>query len=215
MITAHGASDAMRVAWREHGFHVVDGTCPLVRHAHEQLKRLVAAGYFPVVIGKVGHVEVRGLTEDFPEARVVDLPGDILKLPRRDRYGVISQTTQPIDRVRALVAEIERLHPASEVRFVDTVCKPTKDRQSALRKLIDVAEVIVVVGGRGSNNTRQLVETCRAAGKRAFHIERPEELRSEWLDNISVVGLTAGTSTLHETVDAVFRRLEEIARTRP
>ena len=215
MITAHGASDAKRAAWREDGFHIVDGTCPLVRHAHEQLKRLVAAGYFPVVIGKVGHVEVRGLTEDFPEARVVDLPSDILKLPGRDRYGVISQTTQPIDRVRALVAEIERLHPASEVRFVDTVCKPTKDRQSALRKLVDVAQVIVVVGGRESNNTRQLVETCRAAGRRAFHIERPDELRSEWFDNISVAGLTAGTSTLRETVDAVFRRMEEIARPRP
>jgi 4-hydroxy-3-methylbut-2-enyl diphosphate reductase len=117
--------------------------------------------------------------------------------------------------VHALVAEIKRLHPASEVRFVDTVCKPTKDRQSALRKLIDVAEVIVVVGGRESNNTRQLAETCRAAGRRAFHIEQPEELRSEWFDGISVVGLTAGTSTLRETVEAVFRRLEEIARTRP
>ena len=215
MITAHGASDRKRAAWREHGVHVVDGTCPLVRHAHEQLKRLVAAGYFPIVIGKVGHVEVRGLTEDFPEACVVDLPSDILKLPRRDRYGVISQTTQPIERVRVLVAEIKRLHPASEVRFVDTVCKPTKDRQSALRKLIDVTEIIVVVGGRKSNNTQQLVDTCRAAGRLAFHIERPEELRSEWFDNISVVGLTAGTSTLRETVEAAFRRLEEIARTRP
>jgi 4-hydroxy-3-methylbut-2-enyl diphosphate reductase len=215
MITAHGASDTKRAMWREHGFQLADGTCPLVRHAHEQLKRLVAAGYFPIVIGKVGHVEVRGLTEDFPEARIVDLPIDILKLPRRDRYGVISQTTQPINRVRALVAEIERSHPASEVRFVDTVCKPTKDRQLALRKLIDVAEVIVVVGGRESNNTRQLVESCRAAGRRAYHIERPDELRSEWFGAISVVGLTAGTSTLRETVDAVFRRLEEIARTRP
>ena len=211
MITAHGASDAKRAAWREHGFHVVDGTCPLVRHAHDQLKRLVAAGYFPVVIGKVGHVEVRGLTEDFPEARVVDLPSDILKLPQRDRYGVISQTTQPIDRVRALVAEIERLHPASEVHFVDTVCKPTKDRQSALRKLIDVAEVIVVVGGRESNNTRQLVETCRAAGRPALHIERPDELLPEWFDAISTVGLTAGTSTLPETVHAVYKRLRQIS----
>ena len=215
MITAHGASDTKRAMWHERGFHLADGTCPLVRHAHEQLKRLVAAGYFPVVIGKVGHVEVRGLTEDFPGARIIDLPSDILKLPRRDRYGVISQTTQPTNRVRALVAEIERSHPASEVRFVDTVCKPTKDRQLALRKLIDVAEVIVVVGGRESNNTRQLVETCRAAGRRVFHIEQPDELRSEWFHAINAVGLTAGTSTLRETVDAVFRRLEEIARTRP
>jgi len=215
MITAHGASDIKRAMWHERGFRVFDGTCPLVRQAHEQLRRLVSAGYFPVVIGKIGHVEVRGLTEDFPEACVVDLGSDVLKLPRRDRYGVISQTTQPIDRVRALVAAIEQLHPESEVRFVDTVCKPTKDRQSALRKLIDVTEAIVVVGGRDSNNTRQLVETCRAAGRRAFHIERPDELRSEWFDGISVVGLTAGTSTVRETVDAAFRRLEEIARTLP
>lgn len=215
MITAHGASDAKRGTWRERGFQLVDGTCPLVRHAHEQLKRLVTAGYFPVVIGRVGHVEVRGLIEDFSEACVVEVPSDILKLPQRDRYGVISQTTQPIDRVRGLLAEIERLYPKSEVRFIDTVCKPTKDRQSALRKLIGLAEIIVIVGGRESNNTRQLVETCRAAGRPAFHIERPDELRSEWFDHITVVGLTAGTSTLPETVGAVFRRLEEIARTRP
>lgn len=212
MITAHGASDTKRAMWRERGFNVLDGTCPLVRHAHEQLKRLVAAGYFPVVIGKLGHVEVRGLTEDFPEACVVDLASDILKLPRRDRYGVISQTTQPIDRVRALVGEIERLNPESEVRFVDTVCKPTKDRQSALRKLIDAADAIVVVGGRASNNTRQLVETCRTAGKPAFHIERPDELRSEWFDEIDIVGLTAGTSTLRETIQDAHKRLREIAR---
>jgi 4-hydroxy-3-methylbut-2-en-1-yl diphosphate reductase len=210
MITAHGASDSKRAMWRKRGFHVLDGTCPPVRHAHEQLKRLVAAGYFPVVIGKPGHVEVRGLTEDFPEACVVDLASDTLKLPRRDRYGVISQTTQPIDRVRALVAEIEHLNPQSEVRFVDTVCKPTKDRQSALRKLIDAADAVVVVGGRESNNTRQLVETCRAAGKRAFHIERSDELRSEWFDRISIVGLTAGTSTLPETVHAVHERLKQL-----
>jgi 4-hydroxy-3-methylbut-2-en-1-yl diphosphate reductase len=211
MITAHGASDAKRAAWREQGFHVVDGTCPLVRHAHEQLKRLVMAGYFPVVVGKAGHVEVRGLTEDFPEACIVDLDGDVLKLPRRDRYGVISQTTQPIDRVRALVAEIQREHPQSEVCFVDTVCKPTKDRQAALRELLHVADAIVIVGGYESNNTRQLVETCRAAGKRVFHIERPDELRPEWFDGISIVGLTAGTSTLPETVQAVHERLTQLS----
>src|ERR1051325_3862380 len=214
MITAHGASDAKRARWRGRGFHVVDGTCPLVRHAHEQLKRLVATGYFPVVIGKLGHVEVHGLTEDFPGASVVEVADDILKLPHRDRYGVISQTTQPIERARALVTEIERLHPASEVRFVDTVCKPTKDRQSALRKLIDVAEAIVVVGGRESNNTRQLVESCRAAGRQAFHIERPDELQRGWFESIETVGLTAGTSTMRETVDAVYTRLQEISSTK-
>jgi 4-hydroxy-3-methylbut-2-en-1-yl diphosphate reductase len=211
MITAHGASDSKRAILRERGLDVVDGTCPLVRHAHEQLKQLVADGYFPVVIGKRGHVEVRGLTEDFPEACIVDFATDIEKLPRCDRFGIISQTTQPIEHVRALIAAIQRQNPQSEVRFVDTVCKPTKDRQLALRKLIAQTELIVVVGGRASNNTRQLVETCRAAGRRAIHIERAEELCARDFESVGVVGLTAGTSTMPETVDAVFKRLEEIS----
>jgi 4-hydroxy-3-methylbut-2-enyl diphosphate reductase len=211
MVTAHGASDQKREKWQAAGYDVVDGTCPLVRHAHEQLKRLVAAGYFPVVIGKAGHVEVRGLTEDFPGACVVELEADILKLPGRDRYGIISQTTQPLDRVWQIVDAIRRAYPHAEVRFVDTVCKPTKDRQVALQKLIAETDTIVVVGGRGSNNTRQLVEKCRASGRRAIHIERPEELDSKDFANVAIVGLTAGTSTLPETVEAVFKRLQEFS----
>jgi 4-hydroxy-3-methylbut-2-enyl diphosphate reductase len=211
MITAHGASDKKRAIWRAAGFNIVDGTCPLVRHAHEQLRQLVAAGFFPLVIGKPGHVEVEGLIGDFPEAVVVSTGKDVSQLPPRARYGIISQTTQPIDFVREMVDLVRRKHPGSEVRFVDTVCKPTKDRQSALRKLIDVAEAIVVVGGRESNNTRQLAQTCRAAGKMAFHIERSEELQADWFRKIDIVGLTAGTSTLPETVQAVHARLHEIS----
>src|SRR5437879_1328299 len=158
MITAHGTSDKRREALTKRGLVVADGTCPLVRHAHEQLKRLVHAGYFPVVIGLANHIEVRGLVGDFAEAFVISESADIQKIPARPRYGIISQTTQPIDRVRALVAEISRANPSAEIRFADTVCEPTKDRQFALKKLIEVADVIVVVGGRQSNNTRQRSE---------------------------------------------------------
>ena len=214
MITAHGASDLTRESWRAAGFEVFDGTCPLVRQAHEQLKRLVAAGFFPVVIGQAGHVEVRGLTEDFPEACIICRAADISKLPLRERYGVISQTTQPIEHVRALVAQIQKHNPAAEVRFADTVCKPTKDRQSALQKLIGEADMIVVVGGRESNNTLQLVERCRASGRRAIHVERPEELDAVDFAGVKMVGLTAGTSTMSETVQAVRDRLRQIAKSR-
>jgi 4-hydroxy-3-methylbut-2-en-1-yl diphosphate reductase len=209
MISAHGTSDKQRDALNKRGLEVADGTCPLVRYAHNQLKLLVRAGYFPVVIGLADHVEVRGLIGDFADACVVNEVADIRRLPRRPRYGIISQTTQPIDRVRMLVAEIARAHPKAKIRFADTVCKPTKDRQLALKKLIAAVEVIVVVGGRQSNNTRQLVETCRAAGKRPLHVERPEELQPEWFRGLTVVGLTGGTSTLPQTVEAVRRRLEE------
>lgn len=211
MITAHGASDKRRDAWTSAGFDVRDGTCPLVRHAHTQLRLLVKAGYYPVVIGLKTHVEVRGLIEDFPESSVINDAAAVRALPRRLRYGVISQTTQPIDHVRRLVDEIKRNQPEAEVRFVDTVCKPTKERQSALQKLIETAQVIVVVGGKESNNTRQLVLACRAADRRALHIEGPDELEADQFEGVDVVGLTGGTSTLHETVEAVLRRLREIS----
>jgi len=212
MITAHGASDKRRAEWRAVGFEVADGTCPLVHHAHEQLKRLVTAGFFPVVIGKRGHVEVNGLIEDFPNGVVVGTREDVAQLPTQSRYGIIAQTTQPIEFVREIVTLIRQTYPSAEVRFVDTVCRPTKDRQLALLKLIEIAEAIVVVGGLTSNNTRQLVETCRAAGRTAFHIERPEELQPAWFVGMKTIGLTAGTSTLLETVEAVERRLQEISR---
>jgi 4-hydroxy-3-methylbut-2-enyl diphosphate reductase len=109
------------------------------------------------------------------------------------------------------VAEIRRSHPKSEVRFADTVCKPTKDRQRALARLLAEAQVIVVVGGLTSNNTLQLAATCRAAGHRTIHIERSEDLRAADFLGVEIVGLTAGTSTLPETVEAVRTRLREFA----
>ena len=212
MITAHGASDRPRAEWRGAGFGVADGTCPLVRHAHGQLALLVSLGYAPVVIGKRGQVEVEGLTGDFPDACVLEIEDDIFHLPQRERYGVISQTTQPVEKVRALVEAIRAARPASEVRFTDTVCQPTKNRQAALRKLIAECDTMVVVGGRNSNNTVQLVAAASAAGLAVFHIERAEELDPAWFCAAENVGLTAGTSTLKETVAAVHARLEEIAR---
>ena len=211
MITAHGASDRKRAEWRAAGFGVADGTCPLVRHAHGQLGLLVGLGYFPVVIGKRGHVEVAGLTGDFPDAFVIESEDDIARLPARERYGVISQTTQPLEKVQALVAAIRAARPASEVRFTDTVCQPTTNRQNALRKLLAECDTLVVVGGRNSNNTVQLVTAAAVAGLTVFHIERPDELDPAWFSDAENVGLTAGTSTLKETVAAVLERLKEIA----
>ena len=211
MITAHGASDRQRKRWHDAGYEVADATCPLVHHAHQELKRLVERGYFPVVIGKAGHVEVRGLTEDLKESFVFDELSQLTDLPARPRFGIIAQTTQPIDHVRRLVQGIRERYLEAEVLFVDTVCRPTKDRQSALQNLIRDADTIVVVGGRHSNNTRQLVQSCRIGGRRAIHIERAEELDPADFSDATVVGLTAGTSTLPETVTAVWRRLEEIS----
>jgi 4-hydroxy-3-methylbut-2-en-1-yl diphosphate reductase len=210
MITAHGASHQAVAKWQERGHEVIDGTCPLVHQAHQTLFELAKAGFHPTVIGKPGHVEVRGLIGDLPEASVIESAEDIASLPTKPRFGVVSQTTQPIDHVNALVAALKEKRPDAVVEFRDTVCQPTKNRQTALRTLLDQVETVVVVGGRNSNNTLQLLNACQAAGKRSFHIERPAELRASWFDGVDRVGVTAGTSTLKETVASVKEWLEQL-----
>ncbi len=203
MITAHGASDRAVAAWRDRGHEIIDGTCPLVHHAHEALRELVEQGDHPIVIGKRDHVEVRGLIGDFPNASVIEETPDIESLPSVSAFGVVAQTTQPIDRVRRLVDELKTNRPEAVVHFRDTVCQPTKNRQEALRALLSEVDAVVVVGGKNSNNTLQLLSTCRKAGTPSFHIERVEELTPSWFKGFETVGVTAGTSTLRETVEAV------------
>jgi 4-hydroxy-3-methylbut-2-en-1-yl diphosphate reductase len=210
MITAHGASNQAVSKWQERGYEVINGTCPLVHQAHQALFELAGAGFHPTVIGKRGHVEVRGLIGDLPEASVIESADEIASLPLKPRFGVVSQTTQPIEYVQALVAALKKERPDAVIEFRDTVCQPTKNRQTALRTLLDEVEAVVVVGGKNSNNTLALLKACQAAGKRCFHIERAEELQASWFNGVDRIGVTAGTSTLKETVASVKEWLERV-----
>jgi 4-hydroxy-3-methylbut-2-en-1-yl diphosphate reductase len=120
---------------------------------------------------------------------------------------VAAQTTQAVEKVRHLVDLIRRRFPQSEVRFVDTVCKPTKERQSAAVEMARQADVVIVVGGRSSNNTRELVKTCARYCARVHHVQTDADVRHEWFDAAPVVGLTAGTSTPDDVIDRVEARI--------
>lgn len=211
MISAHGASDASIERVRQRGHNVLEATCPLVHYAHRSLKKLVSAGSHPVVIGKRDHVEVRGLVEDFAECNVVLDAEDIGGLQERPRYGVVSQTTQPIEKVRQLVGLLRETFPRSEVRFIDTVCQPTKQRQTAAVELAKQCDVVVVIGGANSNNTKELVATCGQFCERVHHVQGAADLRPEWFEGAEIVGLTAGTSTPDSTIANVENRLANVA----
>ena len=211
MVTAHGASERRLASSRALGLQVVEATCPLVQLAHRAVRTLVCDGYHPVVIGQRAHVEVRGLTEDLDAFDVVLDERDVLELEGHARMGVVAQTTQPSDRVQRLVAAIRRRFPRSDVRFIDTVCHPTKERQHAAAELARRCDVVIVVGGAGSNNTRELVDTCRRHCSRVHHIQTASDLRREWLAAAATVGITAGTSTPDEVIDGVDRHIRILA----
>lgn len=210
MITAHGASDRRREQVRQRGLRVVEATCPLVHFAHRAVRALVQDGFHPVIVGKRDHVEVRGLTEDLAEFDVILSEDDVDQLRERPRFGVAAQTTQPIERVRWLVELIRRRFPQAEVRFADTVCQPTKQRQSAAGELARQSDVVVVIGGAHSNNTRELVATCRHYCRQVYHVQGPADLEPDWFASATTVGITAGTSTPDAIIDAVEARLRSL-----
>ena len=212
MITAHGASQRTMSAVRERGLNVLEATCPLVHAAHRAVARLVSEGFHPVIIGKRDHVEVRGLTEDLTDFDVVLEEADVTALKERPRFGIAAQTTQPIDRVRRLVRLIGGRFPRSQVRFVDTVCQPTKQRQTAAIEMATKSDVVIVIGGTHSNNTHELVRTCGRFCSRVHHVQRAADLRAEWFDRAATAGLTAGTSTPDWIVDEVERWLIDLSR---
>lgn len=214
-ITAHGASERRRAAVRERGLRVLDATCPIVRAAHRAVTALAAEGYHPVIVGTPNHVEVRGLTEDLDAFDVISTEEDVERLQPRRRFGVAAQTTQPIERVRQLGWLIRRRFPLSEVRVVETtVCVPTRLRQEAAGALAAMSDVVVVVGGARSNNTRELCATCRQQCERVFLVQGARDLRPEWFAGARVGGLTAGTSTPDAVVDSVEAAMQDIATRR-
>lgn len=211
MITAHGISERRLAQLRARGLRVLNATCPLVRAAHRAAAMLVASGCHPVIVGQPGHVEVRGITEDLISCDVVFCDEDVDGLQERARFGIVAQTTQPIERVDRIAALIRQRFPRSEVELMNTVCLPTRLRQVSAEELACQADLVVVVGGARSNNTRELVATCRRHCGRVFHVQTAADVRAEWLEGAEIVGITAGTSTPDAVIDDVEARVRTLA----
>jgi len=207
MITAHGAPESLRIRAETMGYSVIDASCPLVLRVHKAVAELVQAGYHPVVIGQAEHVEVKGIVGDLVDYTVIRDSTEVQKLQGKSKIGIVSQTTQQIDFVLKLVEEIRKAYPEAEVQFRDTVCKPTKDRQIAVRELARQVDLMIVIGGYNSSNTKKLKLVCEELGVKAYHIERASELTPEMLEGREHVGITAGTSTPHEVIEEVYHAI--------
>lgn len=204
MITAHGAPESLRTRAESMGHRVIDASCPLVLRVHKAVAELVRAGFHPVVIGQAEHVEVKGIVGDLKEYTVIRDEREVSKLEGRAKIGIVSQTTQQIDFVIRLVELIRKTFPQAQVEFRDTVCKPTKDRQVAVRELAREVDVMIVIGGYNSSNTKKLKLVCDELGVKAYHIERASQLTSDMFEGHEHVGITAGTSTPHEVIEEVY-----------
>ena len=214
MITAHGAAEKTKQRLHDAGFIVYDASCPLVMRVHQTIKSLVTKGYFPVVIGQKDHVEVKGIVGDLDDHLVINSEEDFPKIEKSGnrKLGIVTQTTQQRDKVEALVEKIRALDYVDEVTFVNTICQPTHDRQVAVHELADQVDLMIVIGGYNSSNTKKLVHVCGEKGIEAHHIESFDQLHKNWFVNKQHVGITAGTSTPENVINEVHTKILEIAK---
>ena len=216
MITAHGAAQKTKDKLEGAGFTVYDASCPLVMRVHKTIQSMVTKGYFPVVIGQQDHVEVKGIVGDLEDYLVISGERDIkkIKIAGKRKLGIVSQTTLQVEKVEHLIGKIRGEDYVDEVYFVNTICQPTRDRQVAVRDLAEQVDLMIVIGGYNSSNTKKLVQVCNEKNIEAHHIESFSQLEKNWIYDKKHVGITAGTSTpehvINETHKAILQIAEEI-----
>jgi len=210
VIRAHGVPPAVRASIEEHGLECIDATCSLVLRAQRFTKQLADEGYRVIILGTPAHPEVVGLVgfagTDFV---IVETKDEWERLPKMKKAGVVSQSTQPPWAFKELVGHVAEI--SQEMKVFNTVCPVTIKRQNAATELAGETDVIVVVGGKNSANTRELVNLARMQVKTAYHIEHSAELEPAWLAGIERVGLIGGCSTPMETLLEVKERAEALA----
>ena len=214
MITAHGAAEKTKKKLQDAGFIVYDASCPLVMRVHQTIKSLVTKGFFPVVIGQEDHVEVKGIVGDLEDHLVINNEDDFKKIKKSGyrKLGIVSQTTQQTDKVENLVEKIKALDYVDDVSFVNTICQPTQDRQVAVHELADQVDLMIVIGGFNSSNTKKLIHVCEEKGVEARHIESFHQLSQKWFVGKKHVGITAGTSTPEDIINQVHSEIVKIAK---
>lgn len=202
IIRSHGAGPQIYEELRRKDVHAIDATCQFVKDAQEKIVFLKENGYFPVILGEKYHPEVIALREYAKDCAVIESPEEAALLGGHYKIGLVSQTTQSQRRFQAVSDKLRSIYGDERFKPFNTICSATSKRQSAAVELAKQVEVMIVIGGNNSGNTKRLYEICRPIVQ-THHIERPEELRAAWFYNKEKIGITAGASTPGDVIKEV------------
>lgn len=203
IIRAHGVVPQVIDQARAKGLEVLDATCPYVKKVHMAAEKLVREGYQLIVVGESGHPEVEGILGHAGDAaHVVSTPHDLDGVDLARKVGVVVQTTQTPANLAAIVSALALR--TMDLRVVNTICSATQERQDSAAELASRADVMIVIGGKNSGNTRRLAEICMACCPRTHHIEDSSEIQRTWFEGVALVGITAGASTPGAHIDAAL-----------
>ena len=207
LIRSHGVAPSEVERLTAQGFQIVDATCVLVKRLQQIVKQLEAEGYEVVIIGEESHPEVQGVVGCVSDVVVVATEADLHKLPQNGRLGIVCQTTQSPEHLGRMLGAIGR-GSFSELKVINTLCKEAIKRQESAIELCKQVDIMFVLGGLHSANTRRLADLCKKHNEATFHLQNWDELDKRVLSGKAIAGVTAGASTPNWVIEEFVKHLE-------
>ena len=206
LFRAHGTDPETWKAAQKKKLNIIDATCPLVTEIHEEIKSLEEDGRRTIIIGDHNHDEVVGIASQVKNATIISSAEEARSLKKMKRAGVVSQSTQMIENVNEILNILsEKVY---DLRFVNTICYPTRRNHEQIKKLADTCDLMVVIGSYTSANSKRLTQLSLARNKNSFQVTCADELKKSWFSNIGSVGISAGASTPDDLIADVISKVK-------
>ena len=209
VIPAHGIPPEELKSLRSKAKEIIDATCPFVKRVHQVAKEIQREGYFLIILGEKEHPEIKGLTALLQPPFLIIKEEEELPSSLPPRVGVVCQTTMDYGRFFSLTSLL--LPRIKELKIVNTICQATLLRQKALKEILPFVDLVIVVGGHNSANTRRLWEIAQSSGKPSYLVERKEEIVPFWFKGVKKIGITAGASTPEWLIEEVQTHILKIS----
>ena len=208
LLRAHGTHVDVVEEAKNKKMNIVDATCPLVRDIHDEIKALENDGRKIIIIGDHGHDEVIGIASQVKNPTIVATAEEAIQLRKTKRAGVVSQSTQTIENVQDIVNIL--MSKVVDLRFINTICFPTKRNQEQIKELSTQCDVMFIIGSFTSANSKRLTDLSKERNKRSFQVTCASDINEKWLEDCNTVGISAGASTPDNIIDEVLNRIKEI-----
>ena len=206
LFRAHGTDPETWKAAQKKKLNIIDATCPLVTEIHEEIKSLEEEGRRTIIIGDHNHDEVVGIASQVDNAIIISSPEEARSLKKMKKAGVVTQSTQMIENVQDILTVLsEKVY---DLRFVNTICYPTRRNHEQIKKLADICDLMVVIGSFTSANSKRLTQLSMARNKNSFQVTCADEVKKSWFSNIGSVGISAGASTPDDLIADVINKVK-------
>ncbi len=213
VLSAHGSPPSLYADAGKKNLQVVDGVCPLVTKVHIEARKFASEGYTIFLVGHSDHIEVAGTLGEAPENTIlIETVEDARKVQvgNPEKVAVLTQTTLSIDDTKEVIDALKNRFPNLAQPPGKDICYATQNRQSAVKELAKVADVVLVIGSKTSSNSNRLREVAETCGVKSYLFDDLAELKEDWIKDASVIGLTAGASVPEYLVDDVVRHFEKL-----